>query len=73
MFGNFGSISRLWRRKKACVCHLIVSCVGVPDYGAGKMLISSSQEDVRLALDHGVGVKMPDALGLGVGVRMMTP
>ena len=40
-----------------------------------RIINTGSQEDVHLALDHGVGVRMPDSLGLhgtsglGVGVR----
>ena len=63
--------------EKACVVVSSEVVLGVPDYGAGniRIEISSSQEDVRLALDHGVGVRPHDAwavhgaLDLGVGVR----
>ena len=42
--------------------YTIVNCVGVPDYDAVNIPISSSQEDVLLALDHGVGVRIHDHL-----------
>ena len=44
------------------MCPKILICILY--YGAGDIPIYPSREDVRLALDHGVGVRMHDASGL---------
>ena len=64
-------ISLLWRRKKLVLsphrnlCSGFSTIIGLWHREHPWMWISSPQEDVRLALDHGVGVIMHDALRPG--------